>query len=66
MTQPLHASQQLIKEGNSRNTFTLKVIVSEELKMTFLSYGAQLEVIKPKSLRSEIKNRVQQMMSFYE
>lgn len=66
ITQPLHASQELVKEGNTRNTFTLKVIVSEELKMTFLSYGAQLEVIKPKSLRSEIKNRVQQMMSFYE
>lgn len=65
-SQPLHASQKLIKEGNSRNTFSLKVIVSEELKRTLLSYGSQLEVIKPKELRAEIRIKVLEMHELYD
>jgi len=64
-SQPLHSSQVLEKEGNNRNTFSLKVIVSEELKRTLLSYGAQIEVVKPKGLRSEIRNTVLEMNEIY-
>ncbi|WP_066759675.1 helix-turn-helix transcriptional regulator [Crocinitomix algicola] len=64
-SQPLHASQKLIKEGKSRNTFSLKVIVSEELKRTVLSYGSQIEVVKPKELREEIKIKVLEMHEIY-
>ncbi len=65
ISQPLHSSQELIKEGNNRNTFSLSVIVSEELKRTILSYGSQIEVLKPKSLRSEIRNAVLEMNDIY-
>lgn len=65
VSQPLHASQKLIKEGTNRNTFSLKVIVSEELKRTILSYGAQIEVVKPKTLRDEIQNAVLEMNEIY-
>ena len=65
-SQPLHVSQKLIKEGNSRNTFSLKVIVSEELKRTILSYGSQIEVVKPKDLREEIKISVLEMHEIYD
>lgn len=54
-SQPLHSSQKLIKEGSNRNTFQLNVLVSEELKRTILSYGSQIEVTKPKTLRTEIQ-----------
>jgi predicted DNA-binding transcriptional regulator YafY len=64
-TQPLHASQKLIKEGANRNTFELKVIISEELKRTLLSYGSQVEVVKPKSLRAEIKSIADAMSATY-
>ncbi|MBK6525751.1 MAG: WYL domain-containing protein [Crocinitomicaceae bacterium] len=64
-SQPLHASQRLVKEGANRNTFELKVIVSEELKRTILSYGAQIEVIKPKALRSEIQSIANAMQETY-
>lgn len=64
-SQPLHTSQKLIKEGSNRNTYELKVLVSEELKRTILSYGSQLEVIKPKSLRSEIQKTVENMNQLY-
>jgi predicted DNA-binding transcriptional regulator YafY len=64
-SQPLHHTQKQIKEGKKRNTFALKVIVSEELKRTILSYGAQIEVLKPKSLRDELRNKVLEMSEIY-
>ena len=65
-SQPLHKSQKLIKEGTNRNTFQLKVIISEELKRTILSYGSQIEVIKPKSLRREMQIIVLEMHENYD
>lgn len=65
VSQPLHSSQLLIKEGTNRNTFELTVIVSEELKRTIMSYGSQIEVIKPKTLRTEIRNAVLEMNEIY-
>lgn len=65
-SQPLHSSQTIIKEGSNRNTFELRVLISEELKRTLLSYGSQIEVIKPKSLRAELKNTVLEMNEIYD
>ncbi|MBI3135693.1 MAG: WYL domain-containing protein [Bacteroidetes bacterium] len=64
-SQPLHTSQRLVKEGTNRNTYEMKVLISEELKRTILSYGAQIEVIKPKTLRSEIQAIVLTMNEQY-
>lgn len=64
-SQPLHSSQILVKEGVSKNTFSLTVIVSEELKRTLMSYGPQIEVIKPKALRAEIRNAILAMHEIY-
>lgn len=66
VSQPLHASQTIIKEGTKRNTFELKVLLSEELKRTLLSYGSQIEIIKPKSLRGEIRNTILEMNEIYD
>ena len=64
-SQPLHQSQRLVKEGTNRDTFELVVLVSEELKRTILSYGAQVEVLKPKTLRNEIQAIVSGMSEIY-
>lgn len=64
-TQPLHKSQVLVKEGKKRNTFELNVLVSEELKRTILSYGSQMEVIKPSWLRDEINTVILEMHEIY-
>jgi predicted DNA-binding transcriptional regulator YafY len=64
-SQPLHLSQRLVKEGTNRNTYELKVLISEELKRTFLSYGSQVEIIKPKALRIEIQEIALKMMEQY-
>jgi len=64
-SQPLHPSQKLVKSGNNRDTLELVVIISEELKRTILSYGAQIEVVKPKSLRDEIQVSISEMVENY-
>lgn len=65
-SQPLHKTQVLVKEGNNRDTFELDVIVdSPELRRTILSYGSEIEVIKPKELRDRITNIVESMIENY-
>jgi predicted DNA-binding transcriptional regulator YafY len=64
-TQPLHESQKLIKEGSNRNTYEIKVIISEELKRILLSYGSQIELIKPKTLRTELQKIITEMFNQY-
>jgi predicted DNA-binding transcriptional regulator YafY len=64
-SQPLHKSQMLVKDGSNRDTYCLKVIISEELKRTILSYGSQIEVTKPESLRSAVRNSISEMAENY-
>lgn len=64
-SQPLHKSQKMTKEGKNRDTFELKVIITEELNRTILSYGEQIEVVSPKHYREEIANEVRSMMDIY-
>jgi predicted DNA-binding transcriptional regulator YafY len=55
-SQPLHHSQTLLKVGKNRNTFQINVLISEELKRLIMSYGSQIEIIKPISFRKQIIN----------
>ena len=64
-SQPLHQSQVLIKEGKSRNTYQLDVLITEELKRIFLSYGSEIEIIKPKQLRKHIEDEIINMNERY-
>ncbi len=64
-TQPLHPSQTLIKEGKNRNTYSLEVVISEELKRIILSYGNQIEVLKPEPFRKQIINEIMNMTERY-
>ena len=56
LSQPLHSSQTLVKEGKNRNTFRIEVLISEELKRLIMSYGSQIEVLKPVSFRNQLIN----------
>lgn len=58
VSQPFHNSQQIVKEGKNKTTFSIEVIVSEELIRSFLSYGGEIEIIEPESLRSTMMKRV--------
>ena len=64
-SQPFHPSQTLIKSGKNRNTYRIEVLVSEELKRLILSYGNQIEVIKPLSLRTQLMDEIITMNELY-
>ncbi len=64
-SQPLHHTQKLLKEGKNKNTYQLKVYLSEELRRLILSYGKQIEVVQPANFREEIKNEIQRLNEIY-
>ncbi|TNE55826.1 MAG: WYL domain-containing protein [Bacteroidetes bacterium] len=64
-SQPFHSSQVKVKEGKNRTTFSMEVIVSEELIRGFLSFGGELEVIEPLTLRAEMSKRITDMSTRY-
>jgi predicted DNA-binding transcriptional regulator YafY len=65
-SQPFHASQEIAKTGKNKTTFEMLVYVSEELIRLLLSYGGEIEVVEPESLRSEIIRRIKSMTEIYE
>ena len=65
-SQPFHASQKMVKEGKNKTTFSLQVIISEELIRSLLSYGGELEVLEPENLRNTIKKRIVEMSERYD
>lgn len=64
-SQPLHHSQQTLKEGKNKTTFSISVIVSEELIRTFLSYGGEIEIIEPEHFRTMLVKRLREMFETY-
>lgn len=65
-SQPFHPSQKTVKEGKNRTTFSMEVLISEELIRSLLSYGGEVEVMAPQSLRQTIRERVLKLASRYE
>jgi len=64
-SQPLHHSQKLISENSDYSVFELKILKSEELIRTILSYAGEIEVLEPKSLKEILSERIQQMAAIY-
>jgi predicted DNA-binding transcriptional regulator YafY len=64
-SQPLHSSQEVIKEDEDSCDIRLLVRPNYELTQTILMYGDQVEVIQPSSLRSEIKDMINNMADLY-
>ena len=44
-------------------TFELKVNISEELIRSMLSYGGEISVLKPRSLKDEIEKRASEILN---
>ncbi len=65
ISQPFHKTQKVVKEGKNRTTFELRIMISEEFIRTLLSYGGEIEVVAPASLREEIAKRVSELSSLY-
>jgi len=65
-TQPIHASQKIIKDTETACHISLHVVINPELIMTLLSYGANVKVLQPASLVKRMKEETQQMMKSYQ
>lgn len=61
-TKHLHPYQ---RENDAERTLTIDLVPNRELIQTILSFGKDIEVIAPKSLRDEIVGIIQQMSENY-
>ena len=64
-TKPLHSSQDIIEEGDDATTISITVKINKELISLLLSYGDDLEVLAPASLRDEIAAKINSSASHY-
>ncbi|MBP6455529.1 MAG: WYL domain-containing protein [Chitinophagaceae bacterium] len=64
-SQPLHHSQQIIKDTAKTFAISLELIVNYELKTLLLGYGNDVEIIKPLSLRNELITSIKEMQKIY-
>lgn len=62
---PIHSSQRILKESNSILTIELNVIITHELINKILSYGKEVQVISPQSLKQTIKENLQAALGGY-
>ncbi|WP_179319960.1 helix-turn-helix transcriptional regulator [Winogradskyella helgolandensis] len=65
LSSPIHKSQELIKEENGKLTFSFKVVPFHELHSKILSYGSSVKVLEPESLRSKIKEMLNNTLEKY-
>ncbi|MEI7424231.1 MAG: WYL domain-containing protein [Prolixibacteraceae bacterium] len=61
-SKPLHGSQKIEEENR---IVKIKVILNNELVSLILSYGNDVEVLEPESLRKEIKEKIMNMHAKY-
>lgn len=64
-SQPFHHSQKILKKGNNKTIFELEIFISEEFIRSILSFGGELEITSPKSLRDNILQRIKKVNSIY-
>jgi len=65
ITQPWHESQNIDDENEDEIIFSFKLHPTYEFISMLLSYGKDLKVLSPDSLKANIKGQLEAMMSFY-
>ncbi|MEO6453310.1 MAG: WYL domain-containing protein [Ginsengibacter sp.] len=65
ISQPLHHSQKIIVQNSKEARIELHVYITQELKMLILSYGENVTVLSPASLKKEIKDCIEKMQQLY-
>lgn len=64
-TKPLHLSQRIVEENNSFSVIKINVKINKELEALILSFGSDMEVISPDSLRAGISDKIKVMNQKY-
>jgi predicted DNA-binding transcriptional regulator YafY len=65
LTQPIHRSQELIKEKGDEIYISLNIVINIELIMMILSYGAEMKVLSPQRLVDTIANKGKEIVNLY-
>ena len=65
LSQPLHHSQQIIKNDENGLHVQLKVYITQELIMSILSYASEVKVLGPAKLVKQIIEEVSEMGKLY-
>ena len=63
--EPLHISQQIIKETSKSCKLEISVNINPEFCMKILSMGANCKILQPASLKEQVKNMLQQTLDQY-
>lgn len=64
-TQHLHATQKIVSDTDEGIVVTLQLIPNYELLQMLLSFGAQVKVLEPESLRNELKEMLKENLELY-
>ena len=64
-TKPWHVSQKIVDENNSTISLQFHVVLNYELEQKILSFGQYVEVLSPKQLREQIKDRLNRSLKQY-
>ena len=65
-TKPLHGTQRVVRRENDSTVIQIEVIINRELKQLLLSYGSDLTVISPESLKEEMKADLMKNLEKYQ
>lgn len=63
---PLHASQEVIKDDENEFVIKLHIHATFDLEMQLLSYGNNVKVLAPESLKNTIRERIQLSLAQYQ
>ncbi|PUZ22038.1 Predicted DNA-binding transcriptional regulator YafY, contains an HTH and WYL domains [Chitinophaga costaii] len=64
-SQPIHPSQEIVKDTEESCEVKLQLVVNPELRMLLLSYGANLKVLAPQSLVKDLADEAKRMAALY-
>ena len=64
-TMPLHSSQEVLKDDENELLIKLTMFATHDFLMEILSYGANVKVLKPKSLINDLKSAYQDALNLY-
>ncbi len=65
LTQELHETQEIVSETADELVIKLNVGITVELIMSILSFGENVKVLSPETLKSTIKERLQKSLDLY-
>lgn len=65
LTKPIHSSQIELERDDNSTLISLDLMPNNELEALLLSFGEDVEVLKPKNLRSKLAKKIEQMNNQY-